>query len=63
MKCIVCGNDLGYEPEYCCNGHDCGCQGYPTHPPICSNKCNYEFDNYNEDEFEAAMKRLRGDAK
>lgn len=24
-----------YEPEFCCNGHMCGCYGYPTNPVFC----------------------------
>lgn len=23
------------EPEYCCNGHMCGCHGFPIDPPYC----------------------------
>ena len=22
-------------PEMCCSGHECGCQGLPTEPPLC----------------------------
>jgi len=35
---IICNNEIA-KPEYCCNTFDCGCQGRPIQPPICSNKC------------------------
>lgn len=37
--CLVCGGPLGYEPEFCCNGSECGCYGQPIDPPICSQEC------------------------
>jgi hypothetical protein len=38
--CMVCGKPLeNYDPKMCCNGHDCGCMGRPTQPPICSGEC------------------------
>ncbi len=38
--CMNCGNDFfGHEPQYCCNGRDCGCMGQPTEPVVCSEKC------------------------
>jgi hypothetical protein len=38
--CIVCNRPVpDYEPQFCCNGHDCGCRGMPTEPCICSNEC------------------------
>ena len=38
--CEVCGKELiDYNPQFCCNAFDCGCQGKPTNPPICSNEC------------------------
>lgn len=24
-----------YEPVFCCNGHMCGCYGYPINPMFC----------------------------
>lgn len=24
-----------YEEEYCCNGFECGCYGYPSNPVFC----------------------------
>ena len=37
--CEICGDDLSnYEPKYCCNGQDCGCQGRTIDPPLC-HKC------------------------
>jgi hypothetical protein len=42
--CMVCGEDLGYEPQMCCSGHQCGCMGMPVDPPICSKECHEEWD-------------------
>ena len=36
--CNNCNGPLGYEPEYCCSGFDCGCRGQAD-PMACSNKC------------------------
>lgn len=34
--CMECGKSIpGYEPHYCCNGHECGCYGLPMEPPVC----------------------------
>ncbi|GIO33683.1 hypothetical protein J2TS6_48240 [Paenibacillus albilobatus] len=39
-KCLVCGTDVpDYEPEYCCDGRECGCMGLPIEPPLCSSEC------------------------
>lgn len=39
-KCLCCGKEIpDYEPQFCCNSFDCGCQGKPIYPPICSNEC------------------------
>lgn len=33
IKCGECEKDfMGPEPEFCCNGQDCGCMGLPIHP-------------------------------
>jgi hypothetical protein len=38
--CFVCKKKMpDWKPQYCCNGADCTCQGYPIEPPICSNIC------------------------
>lgn len=35
-KCFICKQPVeGYEPVYCCSGHECGCFGLPTEPPLC----------------------------
>ena len=34
-KCMNCGKEIEYEPEYCCSGLECGCQGLPMEPPLC----------------------------
>ena len=33
--CLNCGTEIDYEPEYCCNGRECGCMGKPLEPPVC----------------------------
>ena len=39
-ECMICEKPLeSYEPEICCEGHECGCMGQPVNPPICSNEC------------------------
>lgn len=38
-KCINCSAPVeNYEPEYCCDGRECGCFGRPIEPPLCE-KC------------------------
>ena len=38
--CLICGKPVeDYEPEFCCSGMDCGCQGVATNPCICSDAC------------------------
>jgi hypothetical protein len=40
LYCMVCGElFLGEEPKICCNAFDCGCQGRPVDPIVCSEKC------------------------
>lgn len=39
IPCLNCGELIDYEPEYCCNGRECGCMGLPIEPPICSQEC------------------------
>ena len=43
VKCVMCESELTYEPEYCCDGDMCGCQGLPIAPPVCSNECADAF--------------------
>lgn len=39
-ECFVCGTPVpDYEPEYCCDGRECGCMGKPIEPPLCSVEC------------------------
>ena len=39
-RCEVCNKGLeDYDPEYCCDGRECGCHGQPSFPPICSELC------------------------
>ena len=42
--CMVCGGDLGYEPQMCCSGRECGCMGMPVDPPICSKECYAKWE-------------------
>lgn len=38
--CVICNKEVpDYKPQFCCNAFDCGCQGKPLYPPICSTKC------------------------
>ena len=38
--CMVCGKEVDdYKPRYCCNGRECGCQGLPVEPCVCSKEC------------------------
>jgi len=40
LNCMVCQKDFkGEEPEYCCNGRECGCMGMPIEPIVCSEEC------------------------
>lgn len=38
-QCAGCGKkieiDFKYEPEWCCSGYECGCQGLPINPLLC----------------------------
>lgn len=45
QKTICNGLNCNVEIEVniCCNAFDCGCQGLPTEPPFCSEKC---FDEW-----------------
>ena len=36
LPCIKCGAIIDYDPEFCCNGNECGCGGKPIHIPLCS---------------------------
>ena len=35
--CEICSYEI--EVNMCCSGHECGCMGLPTEPPVCSEKC------------------------
>lgn len=38
--CLICGKPVPeYVPKYCCSGIDCGCQGLPLDPCVCSLRC------------------------
>lgn len=39
-QCEICGQPvLDYVPSFCCDGHECSCQGRPTEPCTCSATC------------------------
>jgi hypothetical protein len=40
-NCVICGNEI--EIQRCCSGHECGCMGMPTEPPVCSIECERRF--------------------
>lgn len=38
--CIICQKPVpDFEPEYCCDGRDCGCLGQQIQPCVCSDRC------------------------
>lgn len=38
--CDICGKIvIGYKPQLCCNGFECGCMGKPVEPCVCSDEC------------------------
>lgn len=39
--CDICSTEI--EIQICCNSYECGCQGLPVNPPVCSNDC---YDKY-----------------
>ena len=42
-KCLCCDNFVeDYEPDFCCSGFECGCQGLPIWPPLCE-ECESNF--------------------
>lgn len=42
--CAICENEI--DVEMCCSGHECGCMGQPTEPPVCSKECYDKFMEY-----------------
>lgn len=40
-NCEICNKEI--EVTICCNAFDCGCQGKPIEPPVCSQEC---YDKY-----------------
>jgi len=39
-NCEYCGDFVeGFEYKICCNAFDCGCQGRPVEPCVCSEEC------------------------
>ena len=40
LNCVICNKEFkGPEPQMCCDGHMCGCQGLPVDPIVCSDEC------------------------
>ncbi|WP_299076630.1 hypothetical protein [uncultured Paraglaciecola sp.] len=47
--CEFCGNEApGYEPEYCCDGYECGCGGMPAESCFCSDDCANAYEEKEE---------------
>jgi hypothetical protein len=42
-NCDICGNEI--ELQICCSqpNLDCGCNGLPIGPPVCSNECEEKY--------------------
>lgn len=39
-QCECCGRPVpGFTPTYCCDGTECGCNGMPIEPCVCSEAC------------------------
>lgn len=42
INCFACNKEIevveDYEPEWCCDGRECGCMSYPVNPIFCG-KC------------------------
>lgn len=65
--CEHCGTEI--EISICCSGHECGCMGQPTEPPICSEYCYYmaypyqrTINNIDEEKLKK-LKTLRDEKK
>ena len=44
--CMNCTQEFfGEDPQYYCNGRECGCMGQPVEPVVCSEKCYHELLN------------------
>lgn len=52
QTCMNCKEPFfGQEPEYCCDGRECGCMGAPRDPVVCSEECyetliNKRYENF-----------------
>lgn len=48
--CQWCGEELPFEFTICCSGLNnefpCGCMGLPIEPPICSDECWKNLEDY-----------------
>lgn len=46
LECYTCNKMfMGVPPKVCCNSSDCGCQGLPIEPVVCSNECYNDVMN------------------
>jgi len=61
-KCLICGGEVPYETEYCCDGIDCGCYGRPIHPPICNDECNEEWNRRSREDIVKFLKERNNNA-
>ncbi|MGE7545052.1 hypothetical protein [Sporosarcina newyorkensis] len=45
-NCHACNKEIkvvaDYEPEWCCDGRECGCRGLPINPVFCD-KCEKQI--------------------
>jgi len=45
--CLICGKPVpDYEPDYCCSGFECACNGMPIEPCCCSQECERAVFEY-----------------
>ena len=46
-NCLICQKPvLIYTPVFCCDDWECGCQGAPLNPCVCSSECSDALFKY-----------------
>jgi hypothetical protein len=45
-NCECCGDLMYWNPQTCCDGWMCGCQGMTIYPSICSKDCWVKMTKY-----------------
>lgn len=53
--CDICSFEI--EIETCCSGHECGCRGQPSSPPVCSEECYNIYMKNIKDEADLLKRR------